>query len=79
MNTIWPIDAEKYDLEIHVDLCAQRYAELDSRVGQIEAKIDRIEAKIDGFRADLMKVFVGSVGSIIIAIIGAISVIITHI
>ena len=74
MNSIQPIDAEREDLSIHVDLCSQRYAELDNRVGRIEAKLDLIEAKIDGFKADIIKIFVGSTASIIVAIIGAISV-----
>ena len=74
MNSIQPIDAEREDLSTHVDLCAQRYAELDNRVGRIETKLDGIEAKIDGFKADIVKIFVGSAASIIVAIIGAISV-----
>lgn len=73
MNTIQPIDAEREDLNTHVDLCAQRYAELDSRMTSIEAKIDLIHAKFDGFRGEIVKILIGSVSSIIIAIIGAIA------
>lgn len=36
MNPMQPIPAERQELSTHVDLCAQRYAELDIRLARIE-------------------------------------------
>ncbi len=36
MNPMHPIQAEREELSTHVDLCAQRYAELEVRLARIE-------------------------------------------
>jgi len=36
MNPMHPIQAEREELSTHVDLCAQRYAELEIRLARIE-------------------------------------------
>jgi hypothetical protein len=36
MNPMHPIQAERLELSTHVDLCAQRYAELEVRLARIE-------------------------------------------
>jgi hypothetical protein len=36
MNPMHPIPAERLELSTHVDLCAQRYAELEVRLARIE-------------------------------------------
>ena len=47
MNMLPTTPNEKESLEAHVDLCALRYASLDTRMNNLEAKTDKIEAKID--------------------------------
>jgi hypothetical protein len=41
-----PTDLEKKSLEAHVDLCAQRYRFLESKMGAIEEKISGLNAVI---------------------------------
>jgi chromosome segregation ATPase len=63
-------DNEKESLEAHVDLCALRYANLDSRIEdldtkihKIEAKIDRIDGKLDSFKTEITWLLIkGSIG-----------------
>tara|TARA_R110000796_G_scaffold78978_7_gene175927 strand:+ start:2108 stop:2401 length:294 start_codon:yes stop_codon:yes gene_type:complete len=44
MNTI---QLEKTNLELHVDLCAQRYAALEQRLDQLEDRLDTLSENID--------------------------------
>jgi hypothetical protein len=46
-------DLEKKSLEAHVDLCALRYAQLESRLSKVEDKLDLIETKLDQFKTDI--------------------------
>jgi chromosome segregation ATPase len=63
------IDQEHTDLALHSELCARRYEEVERRLGSLEAKIDEIQDKIDSFRTDIVKILVGSAGTISVAII----------
>jgi chromosome segregation ATPase len=74
MSTLPTFEQESTDLELHISLCAERYKELDSRLGSLEGKMDQLSNKIDGFRTDIIKIFVGTAGTIIVAIISAIAV-----
>ena len=78
MNTIRTIDAEAKDLEIHVDLCAQRYQELDLRLNKVEAKIDAVKKTVETLHADLWKVFIGTLGTVGVSLITTFGVIYTH-
>lgn len=68
-------DIENHSLEAHVSLCELRYQAIDSKLTNLEAKLDQFEEKIAGFRLDFFKICIGTAGSIITAIIGAITVI----
>lgn len=65
---------EKRSLAAHVDLCAQRYANLDERMNnleqktdKIEAKLDRIDEKIDEFKTEIASMLIrGGVGIILL-------------
>jgi hypothetical protein len=82
MTSIPTIAAERDDLSTHVDLCAERYKELDSRLGSVEGKLDHIGNRVDAIQAEFKKSLVGAVGTIIVALIGSVGtivgVIITH-
>lgn len=67
--------SEREDLATHVDNCEQRYQALNSRLEKVESKLDKIEEKLAEMRLDFFKIMVGTAGSIIVAIIGAVSVI----
>ena len=71
------MEKEKTDLELHVDLCAQRYAELDLRLVSVENKVDAIGHKIDSNRDEIMKVLIGTAGTILVSIMGLAGVILT--
>lgn len=41
-----PTDIEKKSLEAHVELCAERYSSLDTRLDHVDAKITSLETII---------------------------------
>lgn len=67
--------SEREDLAVHVDNCEQRYQALNSRLEKVESKLDKIEEKLVELRLDFFKIMVGTAGSIITAVIGAVAVI----
>ena len=65
MMSIATVDQESQDLDLHVQLCAQRYAELDSRMTSLEVKTDQILAEIRQNKVEITKIMVGTAGTII--------------
>jgi L-rhamnose isomerase len=63
---------EKTNLEAHVDLCALRYADLDTRLGKLEVKLDQIEAKIDAFKTEIAWMLIKGGATIIMFLLGTI-------
>lgn len=41
-------DIEKKSLEAHVELCAERYKSLETRLDKVNERIDDLDEKIDG-------------------------------
>ena len=82
MTSIPTIAAERDDLSTHVDLCAERYRELDSRLGSVENKLDAITDRVDTIKTEFKRSLIGAVSTIIVALIGAVGtivgVIVTH-
>lgn len=78
MISIDTLEQERTDLDLHVDLCAQRYAELDRRLSIVEEKIDTVSHKIDNNKSDLMKAFIATAGTIVVSVIGLVGVILTR-
>jgi tetrahydromethanopterin S-methyltransferase subunit G len=54
------IDIEKENLAAHVELCAQRYAEIELRFDKIEAKIDQLFGEIGKNKGELAKTIITS-------------------
>jgi chromosome segregation ATPase len=79
MTTIDTVTAESTDLELHVELCAQRYQELDARLTSVETKLDKLSETVNSLKNDLVKTLIASAGSIIVAIIGALTIVVSHI
>jgi chromosome segregation ATPase len=46
-------DIEKKSLEAHVELCAERYAALDSKLESLEQKVDKLESHIVSIKETL--------------------------
>ncbi len=78
MNHISTIDAESQNLEIHVDLCAQRYTQMDNRLTVLEKKVDDLGDRIDMLHSDIWKVMITTAGTVIVAVIGAIGIYLTR-
>jgi hypothetical protein len=75
MSTGPIIDIEKTNLEAHVDLCAQRYDNLDKRLSSIEIKFDSLKQLIEEGHTSMTKVIVGTAGTVITGVIGLIVVV----
>jgi peptidoglycan hydrolase CwlO-like protein len=71
---------EKRSLAAHVDLCALRYAALESKstnleekTDKIEAKIDRIDAKIDGLKSEMTGLLIKGGAGLILILLSALA------
>jgi hypothetical protein len=60
---------EKTSLEAHVDLCALRYAQLDTRLNSLEKKVDSIHNDIIAGQKSMTKVIVGTAGTVIAGVL----------
>lgn len=65
---------EKSSLEAHVDLCAMRYLNLDTRLNNLETKVDGIHKDIVEGQKSMTKVIIGTAGTVIA---GVLSIVIT--
>jgi len=68
MATVPTTNLEKESLEAHVDLCALRYGQLDSRLSALEKKVDEVHEDIVEGQKSLTKVIVGTAGTVIAGI-----------
>lgn len=71
-----PTDLERNNLEAHVDLCAQRYEMLDTRLTNVESELKRISADIRAGNSSLIKVVIGTTGTIVAALLSTVVVLI---
>jgi hypothetical protein len=69
---------EKESLEAHVDLCAIRYQNLDSRLTIVEQKIDSIHIDIKEGQNSLVKVLIGTAGTIVAGLLSTIVVLLMN-
>lgn len=74
MSTTPTTQLEKESLEAHVDLCALRYGQLDTRLTNLEKKVDDIHEDIIEGQKSLSKVIIGTAGTIIA---GVLSIVVT--
>lgn len=72
-----PTQIEKENLEAHVELCAQRYDALETRLGSVEKKITTLQDTIEKSSLNTIKILIGTAGTIIVAVLSLIGVIIT--
>lgn len=75
MATSPTTELEKENLEAHVDLCALRYEQLDARLGSLEKKVDHIHTDIVAGNASMIKVLIGTAGTIIAGLLSTVVVI----
>tara|TARA_B100001013_G_C24605383_1_gene440767 strand:- start:742 stop:984 length:243 start_codon:yes stop_codon:yes gene_type:complete len=67
-----PSKLEKENLEAHVELCHQRYTQLDERLTKIETKVEIIHTDITSGNKAIMKVMIGATGTIMAGLLSTI-------
>lgn len=77
MNDIHTVEAERTNLDLHVDLCAQRYLLLEKRLSTVEAKVDGLASQIQKSSSSISTVVVTSAGTVVCSILGLIGVLLT--
>tara|TARA_B100001057_G_scaffold332272_1_gene332617 strand:- start:3178 stop:3414 length:237 start_codon:yes stop_codon:yes gene_type:complete len=63
---------ERESLEAHVDLCEQRYNNLEARLAKIETKVEHIHSDITNGNKSMVKVIIGATGTIVAGLISTI-------
>ena len=71
-------DLERENLEAHVDLCQQRYEHLEKRLGNVESKIADIHDDMNKSHSSLVKVIIGTSGTIVAGLLSTIVVILMN-
>ena len=69
---------ERENLEAHVDLCEQRYNNLELRLSKIETKVEHIHADITNGNKSMVKVIIGATGTIVAGLLSTIVVILLN-
>lgn len=64
-----PTDIEKESLEAHVELCAMRYSQLESRLENIETKVGTLQSLIEKSNNSMFKVMIGTAGTVVAGIL----------
>jgi hypothetical protein len=70
---------EKENLEAHVELCAQRYDQIDSRLSNIETKVGKLQQTIEKSHLSMVKVLIGTAGTVIAGVLSTIAVVLTKV
>ena len=71
-------ELEKENLEAHVDLCQQRYENLESRLTKIETKVDSIHKDVVEGQKSMTKVLIGAAGTIVAGLLSTIIVLVVN-
>lgn len=49
-------DIEKKNLEAHVEICAERYKNLETKLGNLEGRMDNLDERMDKFEDHLVAI-----------------------
>jgi tetrahydromethanopterin S-methyltransferase subunit G len=71
-------DLEKENLEAHVDLCQQRYEQLEGRLDKIESKVEHIHLDIVNGNKSMIKVMIGAAGTVVAGLLSTIIVLLMN-
>ena len=63
---------EKQNLEAHVELCAERYEQLNGRLETIEDKVSELAKKIEESQSSMSKVIIGATATIIAGLLSTV-------
>jgi hypothetical protein len=72
-----PTDIEKTNLESHVELCALRYDSLEQRLTSIESKVGGLQKIIEDSNASMIKVLIGTAGTVVAGVLSVMVVLLT--
>jgi len=72
-----PTSIEKQNLEAHVELCAQRYDALEQRMSSVEGKLSTLQDTIEKSSLNTIKILIGTAGTIIVAMLSLVGLILT--
>jgi hypothetical protein len=75
MSEINTVEAERTNLDLHVDLCAQRYTLLEKRLEIVESKVDSLAQQIQKSSSSISTVIITSAGTVVCSVLGLIGVI----
>lgn len=73
-----PTEIEKTNLESHVVLCALRYSALENRLTAIENKVGDLQVIIEKSHMSMVKVLVGTAGTVVAGVLSTLVVILTR-
>ena len=65
-------EIEKNNLEAHVELCAERYKQLELRLFTIESKVSVLVDKIENSQSSINKVIIGSTATVVAGLLSTI-------
>jgi tetrahydromethanopterin S-methyltransferase subunit G len=65
-------ELERENLEAHVDLCAERYKALESRLTAIEEKVATLHTEMLKGNTGMVKVIIGATGTIVAGLLSTI-------
>ena len=71
-------DLERENLEAHVDLCQQRYENLESRLSKVEEKLEHVHQDIQHGNKSMIKVIIGATGTIVAGLLSTIVVLLIN-
>lgn len=73
------LEQERKDLNLHIDLCAQRYHELDNRLAVVERKIDQLSEDLARGQRSLQKTIIATAATIVPSVLALIVTMLTTI
>jgi len=71
-------ELERENLEAHVDLCQQRYENLESRLTAVEKKLEHVHQDIQNGNKSMIKVIIGATGTIVAGLLSTIVVLLIN-
>lgn len=85
LELIKNIDAERESLDVHVDICAQRYLQLINKLDSVDQRFDRLEGVVEEIRdrvtdsrEDTLKTYLTWAGIIIAGLTGIVGYLLSH-
>jgi tetrahydromethanopterin S-methyltransferase subunit G len=69
---------ERENLEAHVDLCQQRYENLENRLFKVEEKLEHVHNDIQHGNKSMIKVIIGATGTIVAGLLSTIVVLLVN-